>query len=61
MIFEAVTEYCHECRNYTRWEPVRGGKALKCEGCGERYPCAHACKHADCALVKKAPAAASKA
>lgn len=49
----SVTEYCHQCRKHTRWEPVRGGKALKCDECGDRYPCAHKCAHEDCALVAR--------
>ena len=39
---------CHKCRSKTRWLLGRGGKFSHCEGCNDRFPCAHACAHLDC-------------
>lgn len=48
MSLEPDVSWCHSCAARTRWVLGRGGQHLKCEGCGDRFPCAHACKHLDC-------------
>lgn len=53
MKLEADRELCHTCNEVTDWEPVRGGKALKCTGCGQRFPCRSTrCGHEDCAEAR---------
>lgn len=48
---------CHRCGRVTRWLPIRGGR-LRCEGCGDTFPCRYAnassgkCKHVDCASAR---------
>jgi hypothetical protein len=31
--------------------PLRGGKRVRCTKCGDEFPCAHDCSHADCAIA----------
>lgn len=50
MIKEDI-EYCHKCKKETSW--ILRGKRLKCEGCGDVYPCRSSCEHLDCQLDKK--------
>jgi len=38
---------------FCRWVAGRGGKFTVCDGCGERFPCSHACKHDDCREVRR--------
>ena len=45
---ESDREHCHRCNAETNWKPNRSGTALKCEGCGDRFPCAGSCGHFDC-------------
>ena len=47
-----LTTRCHACKRDTRWEPGRGGAFSKCTECGDRFPCAHECKHLDCAAER---------
>lgn len=49
---EADRALCHACERVTRWSPVRGGRRLRCEGCGDVFPCRHACEHLDCAEAR---------
>ena len=50
--------HCHKCNHRTEWSPMRGGKRLKCTGCGDVFPCRHSCDHVDCMDAKQiAPAA----
>jgi hypothetical protein len=44
--------YCHRCACVTRWELVRGGQRAACAGCGDVFPCRHACMHLDCAAER---------
>jgi hypothetical protein len=39
-------ELCHRCERVTKWIAVRGVE--RCEGCGDRFPCAGRCSHLDC-------------
>lgn len=43
-------EYCHRCNCETNWRSTRS-KSLKCEGCGDIFPCpkSRKCGHFDCA------------
>ncbi len=42
-------EFCHKCNADTKWVPLRqGSKRVKCEGCGDVYPCRSKCDHLDC-------------
>lgn len=42
-------EFCHKCNRDTKWVPMRkGSKRVKCEGCGDVYPCRSKCDHLDC-------------
>ena len=43
---DGVMEYCHRCRRKTLWRKSRGIE--RCEGCGDRFPCARSCTHLDC-------------
>lgn len=49
----AEQEFCYRCNAVTTWSPVRGGARLRCEGCGDVFPCKHACEHRDCADARK--------
>jgi len=40
--------YCHRCKRHTTWSGR--GFFIKCEGCGEPFPCPGECSHADCAV-----------
>jgi hypothetical protein len=42
-------ELCHWCAAETRWLADPRRPHLRCEGCGDVYPCAHRCRHLDCA------------
>lgn len=44
--------WCHRCGVETNWKPVRGGKRLACEGCGDKFPCSRPCVHIDCAEAR---------
>ena len=49
----ADRDFCHKCNTETAWKPAgRTDSYLKCEGCGDRFPCAKArgCNHLDCAM-----------
>lgn len=49
MIFtEPDHEVCHKCNRETTWIPVKGGRYLKCSGCGDRFLCRKNCEHLDC-------------
>jgi hypothetical protein len=48
------TAYCKRCRRETRWIAGRGGRFSRCEGCHDRFPCSHECKHLDCRDAKAA-------
>lgn len=50
---EAGLFLCHRCNRVTRWVPMRGAR-VKCEGCGDVFPCHHTCAHADCAIARGA-------
>lgn len=46
---EGDNAYCHQCERVTRWLPVRRGRRIRCEGCGDTFPCgARRCGHLDC-------------
>lgn len=46
---EPIRGYCHRCAAVHLWAPLRGGQALRCEGCGDRFPCrSQSCGHLDC-------------
>lgn len=46
-------EFCHRCCRVTEWRPIKGGQALRCAVCGDRFPCPSSrCGHADCAQVR---------
>ncbi len=57
---KADHEKCHRCDRETDWIPIRGGRALKCAGCGDRFPCRHACDHFDCADAREFAGLAEK-
>jgi hypothetical protein len=43
----AGRHFCHTCKRITDWD---GERIQSCDGCGERFPCAHlTCTHWDCA------------
>lgn len=47
-------EYCHRCKTITVWEPPTGhAKHERCNGCGDRFPCAKACGHLDCERARQ--------
>lgn len=44
-----MRELCHKCDRVTVWsQPRKNSKRVKCEGCGDVFPCAHKCKHIEC-------------
>ncbi len=43
---------CHRCERVTRWVLARGGRRLRCEGCGDAFPCARRCEHLDCEAAR---------
>jgi hypothetical protein len=47
-----ITTTCHRCKRPTKWVAGRGGKFSRCIECSDRFPCAHDCKHLDCAADK---------
>ena len=52
--------YCHRCRRETEWRARRrDAKHLRCEGCGDVFPCRSRCGHLDCEEARAAAAARS--
>lgn len=49
---EASREFCHRCDEETTWSPLRGGRRVRCVGCGDVFPCRSACDHLDCAEAR---------
>lgn len=43
----AVQAFCPTCERTTVWLVRQGGNQW-CDGCGDRFPCAHHCQHLDC-------------
>lgn len=42
-------ELCHKCDKVTLWRPDKSGKRLKCDDCGDVFPCkSKRCGHEDC-------------
>lgn len=48
---DPLVTMCHRCGRVTCWTIARGGRALRCSGCGDRYPC-RSCQHLDCAQAR---------
>jgi ribosomal protein L37AE/L43A len=47
--------FCHTCNGDRVWALSRG--VQRCEGCGQRFPCASkSCTHQDCQAARQARA-----
>lgn len=55
--------FCYRCGKPTTWSARRPTDATgqRCEGCGDRFPCRHACQHLDCEAAREELASARQA
>ena len=42
-------------RGKHRDKPLRGGRRVRCEVCGDEYPCGGECQHLDCRAAREDP------
>lgn len=47
MPLETDKEFCHKCGKVTLWVANRTGTQLRCDSCGDKFPCKK-CEHIDC-------------
>lgn len=47
----AKSNKCRRGQHRDKW--LRGHKRVKCENCGDEFPCGHPCQHLDCDLARQ--------
>ncbi len=56
-MIEDDREFCLTCLRETAWRKSRcNARHLTCKGCGDVFPCRHACTHLDCIDTRKGKA-----